>query len=106
MLQDHERAALMANDANVPWHHFVASRVLGPPERGGRVLNLEVTAAAQASAAHAQFRGLLEYSTNSSLPVVLEFLGTIDLENREVRLEGAQNTDPAHSYVGSFSENG
>ena len=108
MLEDHERAAMMPNEGNTTWHYFIRSRFIGcENERaGGTSLAVDITNATLESPSHAAITGLLEYSTNSSLPVVFSFAGIVDLETREVRIDDSQSENPARSYTGSFSENG
>jgi hypothetical protein len=57
----------------------------------------------QQSQEHAEIRGILEQSSGSSLPVVSEFVGVLNLESLEISI---QQTQPEKIYSGQISENG
>jgi hypothetical protein len=57
----------------------------------------------QQSQEHAELSGLVESAVGSSLPVVSEFVGIVNLETREISLH---QTHPDHTYEGQISENG
>ena len=105
MLENYQRAALMPNGANVTWHHFLSSRFVGElPGEGDTFLALQVQRIIQQSATHAEIEGLIEYGSGESLPVVVEWNGTVDLETRDISIHESSQSDK--SYVGRFSENG
>lgn len=106
MLEDHKRAAMMPNEADVTWVRFVRSRFVGGQGRGAASLTVDILAATQQSGSHAALAGLLEYATDASLPVVFEFVGTLDLETREVLLDDPCGDLSERSYSGRLSENG
>ena len=66
-------------------------------------LGIVVQSIEQQSQEHAEFRGLVEMSSGSSLPVVSEFVGVLNLETREIAI---QQTQPEKNYGGRISENG
>jgi hypothetical protein len=103
MLEPHQRAQWLTNNPGVTWQHFVRSRFIGPsPERRGATLGVVVQNATQESEIHAELRGLLELSTSQSLPIVHEFVASIDLVTRDLSIEGSNGS----FYSGQFSENG
>ena len=107
MLEDHQRAAMMTNEGNVTWHQFVRSRFIGQrSNRSDTFLTVDIQGVSLQSSSHAVLQGLLEYSADSSLPVVFEFVGTLDLDSREVLIHSGQEDNPERSYEGRFSENG
>ncbi|RYH52646.1 MAG: hypothetical protein EON54_14355 [Alcaligenaceae bacterium] len=108
MLEDHQRAAMMPNPDNVTWHHFVRSRFVcnKQNETNATSLAIEIASASLESHSHASLSGLMELSANAALPVVYQFSGTLDLENREVRLDDGHPEHPERVYIGSFSTNG
>lgn len=105
MLEPHQRAALIPNDPGVSWHHFLRSRFASaPPAVAGRTsLAVVVQSLEQRSPFHAEWRGLVELASGSSLPVVSEFHGELNLETREFSLQQSQ---PERHYSGQISENG
>ncbi len=108
MFEDHERAAMMPNEGNITWHYFIRSRFIGELKKGRErtFLAIDIQTVSLESPLHVDLRGLLEYSTGSALPVVFEITGTVNLENRDVRIDDALSNAPEKSYAGSFSENG
>lgn len=108
MLEDHERAAMMINEGNVTWHQFVQARFVNRQSnrKGHTSLSIDVQTVSQESHSHAALRGLLEYSTDSSLPIVFEFIGALDLDTRDVRIDDGHGNNPERSYEGRLSENG
>lgn len=107
MLEDHQRAARMSNEGNATWHSFVRSRFVGRrSDRSGTTsVTIDIQSASLESSSHAELQGLLEYSADTALPVVFEFIGTLDLETREVLIDNHENS-PERRYSGRFSENG
>ncbi|MHA3774579.1 lysozyme inhibitor LprI family protein [Verrucomicrobiota bacterium sgz303538] len=107
MLEDHQRAARMSNEGKATWHNFVRSRFVGQrSDRNGTTsVTIDIQSVSLESSSHAELQGLLEYSADSALPVVFEFIGTLDLETREVLIDNHEN-NPERRYSGRFSENG
>lgn len=105
MIEPHQRAALIPNDPGVSWPHFLSARFVGPLPRSGRAATLAIVVQTivQQSPEHASLRGLVEISSRSSLPVVFEFVGALNLETREISIRQAQ---PEKIYGGRISENG
>jgi hypothetical protein len=105
MFEPHQRAALMPNQPGVSWHHFLSGRFVGSLPQAGRdaSLGIMVQSIEQQSQEHADIRGFLERSSGSSLPVVSEFVGVLNLESREISIHQAQ---PEKIYGGQISENG
>ena len=101
MLEDHQRAALMPNAANVTWAHFVQARFVAEDRK--TAFAVEIQEVALQSPIHASVKGMLEHGSRGSLPVVLEFTGTLDLESRELTIRDLSHTQ---TYAGRFSENG
>jgi hypothetical protein len=75
-----------------------------PGAKSDASLALVVQMVSQQSATHAELSGLMEYGHGSSLPVVFECTGTVDLETRDLSIHEANQGE--RSYVGRFSENG
>jgi len=107
MIQPHQRAALIPNDPGVSWLHFLTGRFVGSTARSaagpGASLAIVVQAFAQQDLGNAGLRGLVEVSSRSSLPVVFEFTGALNLETREISIH---QTHPENTYSGQISENG
>ena len=105
MIEPHQRAALIPNDPGVSWAHLLRARFVGPFAQAGSGASLAIVvqAVAQRSQEHADLRGLVEVSSRSSLPVVFEFVGAVNLETREISIRQAQ---PDRIYGGHISENG
>jgi hypothetical protein len=103
MLENHQRAALIPNEPNLMWHHFLRSRFVSQQAPG---LALVVLGVVQQSGSHAELAGLVEYGSGATLPVVVDFAGTLDLDTREFSIRESQPERDAKSYVGRFSENG
>jgi hypothetical protein len=101
MLEDHQRAALMPNTANLTWAHFVRARFVAEDRK--TAFAVEILEVALQSPIDATVKGMLEQGARGSLPVVYEFLGTLDLESRELTIRDQAD---AQSYAGRFSENG
>jgi len=78
---------------------------VGPFAQAGRDASLAIVvqAVAQQNQGHAHLRGLVEISSRSSLPVVFEFAGLLNLQTREVSIH---QTQPDKIYDGQLSENG
>lgn len=108
MLAVHQRAAWVQNNPGIPWHHFLQARFVGLlPDRGRDALfAIVVQAVAQQSEDHADLRGVTEYAVGSSLPVVVEFTGSLMLDTREISVQEQQLTQPGRNFSGQFSENG
>jgi hypothetical protein len=108
MLELHQRAAWMANEPTVAWHHFLRSRFAGrlPAREGGAEMAVVVQTVVQQSPTHAELRGCMEYGPSFS-PVVFDFVASLDLETRELVVrEPHPNPQPERTYSGQFSENG
>jgi hypothetical protein len=105
MIEPHQRAALIPNDPGVSWTHFLTARFVGPLPQAGREVAMAIVSQAimQQSQGHANLRGLVEVSSRSSLPVVFEFVGALNLETREITIH---QTQPDKIYGGQISENG
>lgn len=108
MLAVHQRAAWVQNNPEIQWHHFLQSRFVGLlPDRGRDAsLAIVVQAVAQQSENHADLRGVTEYAVGASLPVVMEFTGSLMLDTREISVQEQQLNQPGRIYSGQFSENG
>lgn len=105
MLELHSRAALIPSEPGLNWHSFIKSRFVDPLHHGGGTPSLAVVVQtfAQQSQSLADIRGLMELSSGSSLPVVSEFVGLVNLESREISIRQIQ---PEKNYAGQISENG
>jgi hypothetical protein len=105
MLEPHQRAALIPNEAGQIWHHFLKGRFIGKFPRAGRDMSLAimVQSIGQQDQIHASLHGLVELYSGESLPVVAEFRGELNLETREMALQQLQ---PDRHYTGQISENG
>lgn len=125
MLDIHQRAAWIENEPHIEWHHFLRSRFAGGlPGRGGAELVVAVQTVVQQSEIQAELRGSMEYfPERGALPVVFDFVGSVQLDNREVilremhshgqavqlRAPALQAQEQAHDgriYAGQISENG
>lgn len=108
MLEDHQRAAMIANEPNVSWHHFVRSRFEARREhrKKGTSVAVEIERVELPSPVHADLTGIMEHASGGSLPVVVRFTGTLYLEARDVLIEPEQNRGASERYSGRFSENG
>ena len=58
----------------------------------------------QQSGTHADLGGLVEYGSDGSLPVVFEFVGTLDLNTGDISIE--ESNHERNRYGGSVSDNG
>jgi hypothetical protein len=89
----------------VSWHQFLASRFVGRLPNLGREtsLGISVRAIQQQGPEHAEIHGFLEQSSGSSLPVVSEFVGVLNLETREITID---HPHLEATYHGRISENG
>jgi hypothetical protein len=105
MIEPHQRAALIPNDPGASWTQFLRARFVGPLSPAGRDASLAIVVQTivQQSQEHANLRGLVEVSSRSSLPVVFEFAGVLNLQTREVSI---RQTQPDKTYDGQLSENG
>jgi len=107
MIQPHQRAALIPNDPGMNWLQFLTGRFVGSTARSaagpGASLAIVVQAFGQQDLGNAGLRGLVEVSLRSSLPVVFEFTGALNLETREITIRQIQ---PDKIYSGQISENG
>ena len=105
MIEPHQRAALIPNDPGASWTQFLRARFVGPLSQAGRDASLAIVVQTivQQSQEHAHLRGLVEVSSRSSLPVVFEFAGLLNLQTREVSIH---QTQPDKIYDGQLSENG
>ena len=105
MLELHTRAALTPSQPRVSWHSFIKSRFIDTLHhgKGDQSLAVVVQSIQQQSQTVAEIRGLMELSLGSSLPVVSEFVGVLNLENREISI---RQTQPERNYAGQVSENG
>jgi hypothetical protein len=105
MLELHNRASLIPSEPGVSWHSFIKSRFVDPLQhgRGTPSLAVVVHTAQPQSQTLAEIRGLMELSSGSSLPVVSEFVGLLNLESREISIRQIQ---PEKNYAGQVSENG
>src|SRR5258707_10075674 len=108
MLETHQRAAWIPNGPNIPWHHFIVSRFVGrlPGRDRDAILAVVVHSISQQSETHAELRGVMEYSSGSSLPVVFEFVGSLLLDSREISMDEMHLNQPRRHYSGQLSENG
>jgi hypothetical protein len=122
MLDTYQRAAWIENEPHVAWYDFLVSRFAGhlPGRGGGQELVVAVQTAAQRTELQAEMRGTLEYYLErGALPVVFDFVGSLQLDTREVILRelpantlAVQLQAPAPSelegrfYAGQISENG
>ena len=102
MLELHKRAEWIKNAEGVTWQHFVRSRFVGRRADREASMAVVVQTATQQSESHAELRGILEYSTDQSLPVVFEFVASVDLHTRELSVQGSDES----RFSGQFSENG
>jgi hypothetical protein len=105
MLEPHKRATLIPNEPGVSWHHFLRGRFLGPFPQAGRDASLAILVQSiqQQSQEHAEIRGFTEQASGSSLPVVSEFVGVLNVESREISIHQIQ---PEKIFSGQISENG
>lgn len=105
MLEPHQRAALIANEPGVSWNHFLRGRFLGPLPHAGKDASLGVVMQTieQQSQEHAEIRGFTEQSSGSSLPVVTEFAGVLNVETREISIHQAH---AQMNFSGQISANG
>lgn len=94
---------MIPNDPGVSWLHFLTGRFVGTSARSGASLAIVVQAFGQQDLGNAGLRGLVEVSSRSSLPVVFEFTGALNLETREITIH---QTQPDKIYSGQISENG
>lgn len=99
MLQPHHRAALIPNDAGVSWPQFLSARFV----QSNGSFAIVVQSIVQRSRAHCELKGLVEISSNGSLPVIFIFDGVLNLESREISIHQAQ---PEKAWEGQISENG
>jgi len=126
MLDIHQRAAWIENEPHIEWHHFLRSRFAGRmPGRGsGSELVVAVQTIVQQSEIQAELRGSMEYfPERGALPIVFDFVGSVQLDSREVilremhshgqavqlRAPALQAQDQAQDgriYAGQISENG
>ena len=105
MLQPHQRAALIPADLGVPSHSFLKSRFVESLQPTGKspFLAIVVQAIQLQSQILADIQGLVELSSGSSLPVVSDFVGQLNLESRELSIRQSQ---PGKIFSGDLSENG
>jgi len=105
MLEPYERAALIPAEPGVPWHSFLKSRFVESSRTNGKALSLAIVVQAvqQQSHVHADIVGLVELYSGSALPVVLGFVGQLNLENREFSIRQDQS---GKNFTGKISENG
>ncbi len=98
----------MPNSPDVPWHHFLRSQFIGrlPDRDRDATLALLVHAITQQDETHAELRGMMEYSFDSSLPVLFGFTGSLALDSREISIEEIHVNQPGQKHSGQFSENG
>jgi hypothetical protein len=108
MLEDHQRAAQIANEPAVAWHHFLRSRFVGRLLAAGGETGFAVAvqAIAQQSEFEAELRGCVEYFSDPSFPVVFEFVGMLQIETREISIQETPLNRAPRNYAGQFSENG
>ncbi len=99
MLQPHQRAALIQNDPGVSWPQFLGARFV----QSDGSFAVVVQGVVQKSQAHCELKGLIEISSNGSLPVIFTFDGVLNLETREISIHQAQ---PEKAWSGQISENG
>ena len=71
--------------------------------KSGGSFALVVQGILQRSQAHGELKGLIEISSNGSLPVIFAFDGVLNLETREITVHQAH---PEKSWSGQISENG
>ena len=105
MIEPHQRATLIPNDPGVSWLHVLSARFVGPFLQAGKDASLAIVVQTitPQSLAHAHLRGIVEVSSRSSLPVVFEFAGVVNMETREISIH---QTQPDKIYGGQVSENG
>jgi hypothetical protein len=105
MLEPHHRAAQIPNEPGVTWLHFIHSRYVesSPANSKSGTLAIVMRAIQQQSQTLAGLQGLVEISWGGSLPVVTDFQGVLNLENREISI---QQAPPEKTYDGQLSENG
>ncbi len=108
MLELHQRAAWIVNEPNVEWHHLLRSRFVGqlPAREGGTGIAVVVQSIVQQSEAQAELRGCMEYFSGRSLPVVFDFVGSLQIETRELVIREPRPNLPERTYSGQLSENG
>ena len=126
MLEIHQRAAWIENEPHVVWHHFLRSRFAGRLPGRGRASELVVAVqtVVQQSEIQAELRGSLEYFLEKgALPVVFDFVGSVQLDSREVILremhsngravqmrapapQSQEQEQDGRIYAGQISENG
>ncbi len=108
MLEDHQRAARIANEPNVAWHHFLRSRFVGRSLVGDGETGFAVAiqAVAQQSEFEAELSGCVEYFSDPAFPVVFEFVGMLQIETREISIQETPLNRVPRNYAGQFSENG
>lgn len=101
MIEPHTRAAYVQNQPTEQWYHFLVARFVGSLKRAGWFAVL-VRGAVQRGPAEAEISGILEQADQTSLPVVLDFVGSVNLETREVVISDSNEG----RYRGQFSANG
>jgi hypothetical protein len=96
---------MIPNEPGVSWPQVLRARFVGPFTQAGRDVSLAVVVQTivQQSQDHAHLSGLVEVSSRSSLPVVFEFAGALNLETHEISIH---QTQPDKIYAGQVSENG
>jgi hypothetical protein len=99
MLQPHQRAALIPNDPGVNWPQFLGERFV----QSNGSFAIVAQSIVQKSQTHCELKGLIEISSNGALPVIFQFTGGLNLENREISILQVQ---PEKAWSGNVSENG
>jgi hypothetical protein len=100
MLQAHSRAAYVSNEPHVQWYHFLLSRFVESLHHS--TFDVYVKSATQQDEEHVEIRGIVERCFQSALPVVYDFVGSVNLATRELAVTEARQLH----YTGQFSENG
>ena len=96
---------MIPSEPGVPWHSFLKSRFVESLHPTGKSASLAIVVQTiqQQSQILADIQGLVELSSGSSLPVVSDFVGQLNLESRELSIHQAH---PQKVWIGEISENG
>jgi hypothetical protein len=89
MFEPHQRAALIPIDPGVNWPQFLNAPFVQP--RGS--FAIVVQSSVQKSLEHSDLKGLIEISSAASLPVIFPFDAVLNLEAREISIQGSTSTE-------------
>jgi len=96
---------LIPAEPGTPWRSFLKSRFVESPAAKDETLSLAIVFETVRQHSHSQtdLVGLMEFWQGSALPVVLGFVGQLNLENREFSIRQDQSGE---NLTGQISENG